>query len=396
MVIVNKQNNIQLINNFLNQSIMKKSLFAILAVAACFASCSEVIESEVLDNPISFDNYVGKDATTRASVVQGVKSVRVNAFLRPTTSPTGMEHFLANFMNNQEVKWVADEENTELGSWEYNPAKFWPAADQVVDFVAWVPVADYTDSTDVVGNNITVTGAKMEFTVPEEVKYQSDLLVAEAQMGLNRAADNQPVNLNFKHLLSRVGFEIVATGIPADDVTVVELVEVSLKGNFAKSGVVDMTKDNKTTENTLAITAAANGTTTKRYKLRGKHFGWDDNKMTNATKDVTSGALVGRKNSDDSYIMLIPDGNTPSTITVTYTITTDKGKPTQTVITNTADFDLQPASGTPFAYEAGKAYKYIFKITLQSITFDVEVEDWDTETTTDITPVDPNQGNQPA
>ena len=72
MVIVNKQNNIQLINNFLNQSIMKKSLFAILAVAACFASCSEVLESTALENPISFDNYVGKDAMTRASVVQGV------------------------------------------------------------------------------------------------------------------------------------------------------------------------------------------------------------------------------------------------------------------------------------------------------------------------------------
>ena len=107
-------------------------------------------------------------------------------------------------------------------------------------------------------NNISVENATLTFTVPEEVKHQSDLLVAEAQMGVNRVAEgtnNEPVSLKFKHLLSRIGFEIVATGIPTDNVNVVELVEVSLNGGFASSGTVDMTKDNKTTgEGTAAVT----------------------------------------------------------------------------------------------------------------------------------------------
>ena len=336
---------------------MKKSLFAILAVAACFASCSEVIESTALDNPISFDNYVGKDATTRATVVQGVESVNVNAFLRPKTAPTGKENFLSNFMVNQAVNKVADGDGFK---WDYQPSKFWPAADQVVDFVAWVPVASYTVG-ETTKNNISVENATLTFTVPEEVKNQSDLLVAEAQMGVNRVAEgtnNEPVSLKFKHLLSRIGFEIVATGIPTDDVNVVELVEVSLKGGFAKSGIVDMTKDN-TDGNPLAITAAASTETTSKYTLTGTHFGWEDNRMTNAT--TVDGKLVGRKNSDDSYIMLIPDGNSPTSITVTYTITTkgpDNNVTTDdTVVTNTADFDLSGVT-----YEAGKAYKYIFKI----------------------------------
>ena len=364
---------------------MKKSLFAILAVAACFASCSEVIESTVLDNPISFDNYVGKDAQTRASVVQGVKSVRVNAYLRPKTST---DPFTANFMKNQEVKWVSEptNENQNAGKWDYAPSKFWPAADQVVDFVAWVPVADYTVE-GTTKNNISVENATLTFTVPEEVKHQSDLLVAEAQMGVNRVAEgtsNEPVSLKFKHLLSRIGFEIVASGIPTDDVNVVELVEVSLNGNFASSGVVDMTKDN-TEGKPLAIAAAESTTTTKKYTLTGTHFGWEDNRMTNATKDENNN-LIGRKNADDSYIMLIPDGNSPEKITVTYTITTKGSEGNEdTVVTNTADFDLKKVP-----YEAGKAYKYIFKITLQSITFDVVETPWDEQGDIDITPKDPN------
>jgi hypothetical protein len=60
---------------------MKKSLFAILAAAACFASCSKVVESTVFDNPISFDGYAGKDAMTRATVVDNVSTVYVNAYL---------------------------------------------------------------------------------------------------------------------------------------------------------------------------------------------------------------------------------------------------------------------------------------------------------------------------
>jgi hypothetical protein len=205
---------------------------------------------------------------------------------------------------------------------------------------------------------------------------QTDLLVAGSQMGLNRAADNSPVNLNFKHLLSRIGFQISATGIPNDDVTVVELVEVTLNGGFASSGVVDMTKD----INNIAIAAADDTETTSAYTLTGTHFGWETNVMTNGDT----------QNTDESYIMLIPDGNDPESITVTYTITTDNGDGTTTEVENTADFDLD-GDGT-FVYEAGKAYKYIFRITLESITFEVEETPWD-ETTPDkdITPVDPTQ-----
>lgn len=351
---------------------MKKTLFAIFAIAACFASCSEVLESPVLNNEISFDNYVGKDATTKATIVTNVESVNVNAYLHKVDDATP---FKANFMNAQPVTKTTSGETT---SWTYSPAKFWPAADQQVDFVAWVPV-----------NNADVTDATLDFDVPTEVQEQNDLLVAVPQLNKNYAGNNQAVGLTFKHLLSRIGFEIIATGIPSDDVNKVELVEVSLNGSFANYGSVDMTCKTNPTDVTVPIIVKASvpedasegaTETTSKYTLTGKHFGWDDNIMTNATTEGEGDAatLVGVTNLANSYIMLIPDQNAPTHITVTYTVTTSNGDGKEpTVITNTANFALQPAEGTtPFKYEAGKAYKYIFTITMESITFDVTVEEW--------------------
>jgi hypothetical protein len=45
----------------------------------------------------------------------------------------------------------------------------------------------------------------------------------------------------FKHLLSRIAFEIVATDLPSDGVNVVTLEELSLNGAFASSGTVTLT-----------------------------------------------------------------------------------------------------------------------------------------------------------
>ena len=366
MVAENKQNNIQLINNFLNQSIMKKSLFAILAAAACLASCSEVIDSPVVGNPISFDNYVGKDAVTRAAVVSNVSSVNVNAYLHKATTSNGA-NFVANFMSAQTVTKEGDK-------WVYSPTKYWPASDQVVDFVAWI-----NDAPEGVASNIEIeTNADgqytsiMNFTVADVVTNQTDLLVATPVLDQNRTLDNSAVNLTFKHLLSRIGFEIQPTGLPAEDdqVNIVELEYVRLNGQFAKSGEVDMT----------AASPAVSGTVEDvTYELTGANFGYTDNRIkpTNAA------------NTDNSYIMLIPQGNVPESITVKYTVTTkETGKP-DVVIENESEFPLNSDPSTPFAYEAGKAYKYIFKITMAAIEFSVTETPWDETLTnpgTDITP----------
>ena len=337
---------------------MKKVIFLAIAAAAALTACSksEVVDSTVLNQVIAFDNYVGKDAQTKAAIVTdtAITSVNVNAYLHPKTT-TGGANFTSNFMTNQVV--------AKNGT--YSPLKYWPAVDQAVDFVAWVPV-----------NNATVTNATLNFTVPTRVMDQTDLLVANPVLDQNRAAANTKVNLTFKHLLSRIGFEIQATGVPTaqDTTTRVELVEVTLNGKFAPSGVVNMTDSIPTVKGTVDTLA---------YTLTGENFGFTENVITSA------------QNTADSYIMLIPDGNEPANITVTYTVTTLNGTGTEddVVITNTSVFPLQPetvSETTPaFAYQAGMAYKYIFKITMEAIQFEVVEIPWDNENETDITPANP-------
>ena len=325
---------------------MKKSFFlSILAVGALVAcSKSEVVETS-FDNAIKFENYVGRDAQTKATEVAGVTSVNVNAWLHDKGGEgfdgTG---FQANFMTNQAV--TKNDDNT----WTYSPAKYWPNDLQAVSFVGWVPVA-----------NMTVTDANIDFTVPTDVKQQTDLLVSNPVLNQNGGA----VALTFKHLLSRIGFEINVSGVVDTDTNnKIELVEVTLNGNFASAGTVNMTAKTPTVVGEVAKTA---------YKLTGDNF-----------KNVTSNLLTNgnHANADDSYIMLIPNGNVPDNITVVYTITTEgEDGAADVVITNTKEFKLQTAGAeTPFAYAPGMAYKYVFNITMAGISFTVSETPWDEET----------------
>lgn len=306
-----------------------------------------------VNSVIAFDNYLGKDAMTKATVAskENVSYVNVNAYLykKGTTD----YEFSSNFMQNVQVA-------TEDGA--YTPAKYWPALDQVIDFVAWVP-----ELASEKASNITVVGNELTFKVPSEATLQSDLLVANPVLQKNGAAETtkSSVALNFKHLLSRIAFQINGSQIPDDKITEVTLTELTLNGSFATEGTVTLTGE------TPAV-KATEGKTTTAYALTGKHFGFENDVIKNGENAT----------EDGNYLMIIPDANAPTHITIEYTVTTyDKAgegrAPVGEPIVNTAHFALQPATGT-FAYEAGKAYKYIFSITMDTISFDVEIEDWTT------------------
>ena len=335
---------------------MKKSLFAILAVAACFASCSKVVESSVVDKTISFNNYLANDATTRASIIsktlKNLDTVHVNAFLHPITELTTAESqsFLPNFMNAQSVDTLGN----------YSPYKYWPASDQVIDFVAWVPVS-----------NATVNNAELTFSVPTDVKAQQDLIVAAPQLNKNNAElpeGQQDVNLVFSHLLSRIGFQINSKSIPnpeQDSETTVELDYINVKGSFASQGKVNL----------LAAEPTVVGTEAQvEYKLTGQHFGYKDSLIVSGNAST--------KNLEDSYIMLIPTANhQPDSISIQYIVRTKNGtenKADDTLIKNHASFPLTTK------FEAGKAYRYVFSISMNAISFKVEEDTWDPETETPL------------
>lgn len=330
---------------------MKKVIFLAIAAAAALTACSksEVVDSSVMNKAISFENYIGKDAQTKASVVEkaDIPFVYVNAYLHDKTSEDGA-NFDATFMKEQQVNIDGT----------YSPMRYWPAEDQAIDFVAWVPETTTTDdAVTVLEKNIKVEKATLTFTVPVEVTEQTDLIVSGSQLDMNGGN----VALEFKHLLSRIGFQINAAGLPNDDVTKVKLESIVLNGSFASEGTVNMLAESP------VITAVAEKIT-PAYTLLGEHFLYTDNIIANGET----------LNNDNAYIMLIPNTNTPENITVTYKIETynEDGELAGT-ITNVKTFEIEEP------YEAGYAYKYIFNVSLNAITFSVDVTPWD-ETTPDV------------
>ena len=129
---------------------MKKVIFiSALAIAAAVSCTKSDIVDTAVDNAIKFENYVGRDAQTKAAIVSGVTSVNVNAWLHEKgAAATG---FQADFMTNQAVTKSGD-------TWTYSPAKYWPNEAQAVSFVGWVP-----------GNNIEVEHATLTFEVPSDI-----------------------------------------------------------------------------------------------------------------------------------------------------------------------------------------------------------------------------------
>ena len=356
---------------------MKKVIFiSALAIAAAVSCTKSDIVDTAVDNAIKFENYVGRDAQTKAEIVSTVETVEVNAWLH-AKDPAATEVFQANFMNGQDV---------DVATGNYSPAKYWPNELQAVSFVGWVPV-----------ENVSVTDAILKFTVPTDVTAQTDLLVANPVMNVNGVS---PVGLNFKHLLSRIGFQINVSGVAEnDEKNTIALTKVELKGSFANYGQVDMTKEEGPATDKRPVIKAATvpadapegaTATTTGYTLTGDNFSLTNNVLVEGEHE----------NDADSYIMLIPHTNAPTSIVVEYTITTTEAEGKSTVITNTAEFPLQPetvSEATPaFAYEAGKAYKYIFDITMKTITFDVDVTPWDETAATpgtNITPEDDTTGD---
>ena len=105
-------------------SVMKKNhLFGIFAMAAfAFASCSQdemVTQSPEVNKAIEFGTYVGRDAQSRAHVIDDTKLATegFGVFAYYTGQANFNDNSELNFMRNQEVKKVHD-------AWTYSPLKY--------------------------------------------------------------------------------------------------------------------------------------------------------------------------------------------------------------------------------------------------------------------------------
>ena len=269
---------------------MKKNyLFGMFALAAMtMVGCSndEVVNDYSQDNAIQFGTYVGRDASSRAHVIDNdvlaKEGFGVFAYYHEGTDVQAdafSEASEPDFMYNQWVHGVATttgegESATTTYSteqWTYDPVKYWPNnANDRVSFFAYAPWQQTTPET---GDNFNFnenTGLPtIKFTVNETVIDQQDLLWAAPKMNVQKQKIEENVEFEFKHALSRIGFEVqtmidkvnpdgvdddkegnvddddnTGNGKELDVATTVVVKQVTLNGAFSTTGTLTWVEDN--------------------------------------------------------------------------------------------------------------------------------------------------------
>ena len=409
---------------------MKKALLFIVALATVAISCtkSEVVKAPGRGREVKFDSYVGKSPLTKAESadlaylqreIANEGGFQVYAFLHnaipQTENPeTGEIDYtdiskigtVSAYMNKV-VNWVGattddptteDVDETKPGYWDYAGVVYWPdhTTQRKLAFAAYALNAqhlmEFEDEETVTGKSFT----EFTYTVPDAIKDQKDLLVTPflPNQGLNENANAAPVQLNFKHLLSRVGFQVVAN---QDGDVEIDIQEVTLKGKFPTQGKVDL-------KDTGVITPLVEETST--YEDAYTLFPNDDHFVTKSSTtavDIYANKLVTKetvtaedgstseetKTTDSAdksnrYMMIMPSTqatNIESVAedgTVTYVNGATLPGAYIDVQYQLTDAAVQNArvSLDGWKFEAGKSYTFIFKVSTSSIEFEVNVEDW--------------------
>lgn len=256
---------------------MKKNLllgfiaFAAMAVTSC--TNDELNEFIPQGKAIEFSTYLGRDAQSRGTEANAT-SLETTGFGVYAYLHTGTANYTnANFLSNEKVSG---------DGWGYT-TKYWPKETAVkIDFLAYGP---YNGSA-------SVAEGELNFTVADEPESHIDLVVAEAELNQTSTTNSGTVAFDFKHMLSRLGFDIAVAGANSATVT-----SVTFESTMKTSCTVDM-KKNGTSGNELATTATG-AAASKTYEL------------------TISG--------DNKYMFIIPQTLASATVTINYRATYGDG-----------------------------------------------------------------------
>jgi hypothetical protein len=189
---------------------MKKIILSLAVASLIFASCSkETTTSEVIGNPgaIGFNPSTGKTTRATPSLIGTLTSdpagFGVYATKSDGESTPAQEQFIANqayIYNNGTSKWEWD------GS-----ANMWPndAAEYPINFYAYHPKTETTLALATLSQQYEI--AQNTLAAP-----QKDLLAAQ-KLNVQTRPQSSNVNLDFKHILSQVKFNVVGgTGMTVE------------------------------------------------------------------------------------------------------------------------------------------------------------------------------------
>lgn len=332
---------------------MKKVIFLSFLALAAAVSCtkSEVVDTKFGTEAIGFETYLGRDAQTKATetTTANLDEFGVYGYYTAGKTYTEAAPATANLMNNVKV-------TKSVGTWTYSPAKYWTNEVDKYTFFAYAPYSVESDATAPV----------ISYTVASALANQKDVIYSVNNRDVTKTsckhADGTYVPFEFKHALSRIAVRAKAvmydkTGAVATDQTTefdhtFTITDITLQGDFATSGTMDLSAENPSwTSTTVATTYDM--TATAGQELTGKDFNF----------------------STDNYLMVLPTDFTSkaATLTVKYKIT--YAGATSDEITKTLPINTN--------FEQGKAYT--INLTLQrnednAIIFNVSsVDGWNTE-----------------
>ena len=360
--------------SFVLDSLMKKSLMSIIAVAAMLNLCS--CSKEIIDEPNSQKAIVFNDVQTRGLINSADEILRMGVFAQMNlgNQDKAEEEAASNsfimLLENEKV-W----RDNSSADWTYENTRYW-VEDRVFHFFAVWPYSK--DNSYVTGDGNGAYGYSVTFETPAAADQE---LLTATRMKKTMTGEPFPesVGFNFQHELTNVNLKIWSNGAPDNVKDKIRVKSVTL-GNVTKTG-------------TLSTTAAAESGSSWNYSSTKMEFTktFDGDGIEVSQAQIKDGVLVPNPVSEynpsnsnpgvpfgDDGLLLIPH-TIPSGGSVIVTVIYDLQRPIdqQENLWEQKKLQVSLPEGT---WPAGKKLTYNLIIsgeqTITEFEINTVVEDW--------------------
>ena len=349
-------------------------LIAQLVLSGCAGEAVEETSSSS-SSEITFDAYVGRNASTRS----GVTDI---TFLKDTLFNSGFGVF-ARYNYNGKILSLLDTEHVTWNKnhWEYTNTRFWPS-EGFVDFYAFAPYNGDVKMGKLPDYLVNNPDSKDETYIwfPSNVS-PVDLVWANAEKQTKDSISsiNGKVKFQFKHALARLGLDIKANQVLEKNGAVITVEEVDLYGPEDYKGVFDMVGYLNLKTGDWHVVKEESTRWYYAWTPTGKVGEEDGNdgnedgekkcqKLSASQLNDTTNIITNDRNS---YIFIIPQTkDEPFYLKITYTVKQGDFVEKVTVKKNLLDVLCKPGVPNPsFTFEKGKAYVFHLKLSLEPINF---------------------------
>lgn len=353
-----------------------KKVFLIAAAVVAFAACSknEVLPSSSINNEISF-NVAPRTKALPTGQIEFNKDLtfQTYAYYLPD-GQTWASHTATpqTYIDNAKIQFVDPQWKNATHTY------YWPKQGKLT-FLSWTAVKEDWTSGGKLGVNYATTDATcahdsgLKFSFNAETDKNKDILVADIAADKNANESTYlatGVPTLFKHQLSYVVFKVRTDKDYTTAGKKFELNSIKFGASLSKAATYQQ----------IATTGVAAGWT---ETAKGEQVYYNGG-TTPAVIKYDETVLT----SNDTQNLYLPQtfAENGNEVTIQYTITTTEGSSiSEDVVTKT--FSLNPSTGTKVftTWEPGKKYTCTLTFSLDEITWDPAVQDWENVADADIT-----------